>query len=145
MKLEQIVRLEMLGKSVEEIALSVGLSPSSIHELTGHNEYIAVRERYVDDVYEPVDELIKTQKAQVILDDAASTAAIKLTHLVQSEDEVTARLSATAVLDRTGHSPIQRRATRVRHEFDPITLQLMTDAMRESDTTGVIDAEVDPE
>ena len=143
LKLEQIVRLEMLGKSVEEIALSVGLSPHSIAELTNHAEYSAVRTRYVEDIYEPVDALIQDRKAQTILDEAAPSAAIALTHLVHSEDEVTSRLSATAVLDRTGHSPIQRKATKVRHEFDPVTMQLMKNAMKESDTSEIIDVEVE--
>lgn len=140
MKLEHIVRLEMIGKSVEEIGISVGMSSNTIHELTRHPEYAALRGTYVRDVYKPVDELIKRQKASTILEEAAPDAAIALMELLNVEDDnVTRRLAARDILDRSGHGPIQRKVSKVRHEFDPVTLGLIRDAMKESDTTDVID------
>ncbi len=140
LKLEHIIRLEMLSKSVEEIGISVGLAPNTVHELTRHPEYAAVRANYVRDVYEPVDQLIKQRKASTILEEAAPDAATALMELLNVEDDnVTRRLAARDILDRSGHGPIQRKVSKVRHEFDPITLGLIRDAMTESDMTDVID------
>ena len=150
MRLHQIVRLEAMDKKPEEIAASLGITVGSLAELTRHPEYEKVREKYLNKLYGPIDNQIAERKANVILDENAADAAEVLADLLYSQDEVTQRLAATAVLDRTGHGPIQRKAARVRHEIDPVTAQLLRDAMLEADgvkrkgngSDGVIDVEV---
>lgn len=113
------------------------MSESTLSELIKHPEYGAVRDKYMEKLYGPIDGVIKEKKASVILDEAAPDAAEVLAGLIYSEDEVTQRLSATAVLDRTGHGPIQRKASRVRHELDPVMAQMLVTALKESDVTAV--------
>ena len=133
MKLHQIVRLEALDKRPEEIAASIGITVGSLAELTGHPLYGEVRDKYLDKLYGPIDNQIVARKANQVLDSQSTDAAEVLGELLYSTDEVTQRLTATAILDRTGYGPIQRKATRVRHEIDPITAQLLRDAMVEAD------------
>lgn len=132
LKLEHIIRLELVGKATREIAASLGMTAGTIRELTRHPEYAQVRQRMLTRVYGAVDEGI-VRRASEVLEEAAPHAADTLVGLLASDDEVTRRLSATAVLDRTGHGPIQRRAVRQRIELDPAVVQLLRDAMRESE------------
>jgi hypothetical protein len=119
------VRLEVLGQEPDEIAAALGMTKGSVTELTKHPEYEKVRDEYLTKMYQRTDEMIAERKAGPILDEAAPDAAERLADLVFSQDEVTARIAATAVLDRTGHGPIQRKATKVRHELDPIAVELL--------------------
>lgn len=136
-KLAQIVRLEVLDKTPSEIAASCGMTEGSLSELTKHPEYASVRDKYLEKMYGPIDGVIKERKANVILEDNAADAADVLAGLLYSPDEVTQRLAATAVLDRAGHGPIQRKASRVRHELDPVMAEMLVTALRESDQAKV--------
>ncbi len=142
-KLQQIVRLEVLEKSPAEIAAACGITESTLSELIKHPEYGVVRDKYMEKLYGPIDGVIKERKANVILDDTAADAADVLADLIYSNDEVTARISATAVLDRTGHGPIQRKAVRTRHELDPVAISMLKTALLEASKAKVkvIDAE----
>lgn len=142
LKMEHILRLEMLGKSVAEIALEVGLAPNTVHELTGHEDYDRLRASYVGEVYAPADRIIQERKVGTILEEAAPEAADALAELLQVEDDnVTKRLAATAILDRAGFGPIQRKAVKHQHGLDPVTISLLKEAMAESDTSEIIDVE----
>ena len=132
-KLHKIVRLEAMEKSPEAIAASVGLTVGTLSELTKHPEYRKLQEKYLAHLYEPTDQAIAERKAGPILEEASPDAADKLAALIYSEDDVTARIAATAVLDRTGHGPIQRKATRVRHELDPAALELLKEGLKVAD------------
>ncbi len=136
-KLAQIVRLEVLDRSPSEIAATCGISESTLSELIKHREYGIVRDKYLEKLYGPTDDVIKERKANVILEATAADAADVLADLIYSPDEVTQRLAATAVLDRAGHGPIQRKASRVRHELDPVMAQMLVTALRESDQAKV--------
>jgi len=137
LKMEQVIRLQMLDKSNEEIAAVMGMTAGSVAELISHKDYEELRDKYVAKTYGPVDKLIETRKASTILDEAAPDAAEALAGLLDSEDEVTVRIASTAILDRTGHGPIQRKAVKHRHEIDPVTAKLLTEAMREADVIDV--------
>lgn len=137
--MEQVIRLQMLDKSNEEIAAVMSMTAGSVAELINHPEYAKLRDKYVEKTYGAVDQVIETRKATTILEEAAPDAAEALATLLDSDDEITRRISATAILDRTGHGPIQRKAVKHRYEIDPVTAKLLTQAMREAD---VIEAEV---
>ena len=139
--MEQVIRLQMLDKTNEEIAAVMCMTAGSIAELIKHPQYDELRDRYVTKTYGALDKVIETRKAQTILDDTAEDAADVLADLLMSDDEVTQRISATAILDRTGHGPIQRKAVKHRHELDPVTAKLLGDAMREADSI-VVEVEV---
>ena len=51
LKLERIVRLEMLGVKPREIATELGMKADTIRELIRHPEYAVVRERAVERTY----------------------------------------------------------------------------------------------
>ena len=134
-----------MGKSHVEMAAMVGLAPGTVGEIVSTPEYKERREKYADKIFGGVDQLIETRKAQTILDDAAPNAADALIELLESEDDVTKRITATAILDRTGHSPIQRKAVKHRIELDPALAGLLKEALEESAEAraGVIDVEVE--
>ncbi len=123
--------MEILGQTPREIAVEIGLQPDTIRELIRLPQYSTVRERALDRVYAPVDAEIRRRVGET-LERLAPDAAQVLADLIHSPDEVTARIAATAVLDRVGHGPIRRRAVRQRHELDAVTVALLTEALRES-------------
>ena len=51
LKLEKILRFELIGKKPKEIAELMGMAVSSITELIRHAEYGELRERMVERVY----------------------------------------------------------------------------------------------
>lgn len=147
MKIEQLVRYQLLDKTVTEICDLMGLGEQRINELCRHPYYREVRDRLVGQVYKPLDEAITYRKASQILEDASSDAAEALVQLLKMRDgetgedgtwhrppldPVDVRLTATAVLDRAGCGPIQRRAIRQRIEMDPATVALFAASIRES-------------
>lgn len=137
MKLEQIVRLQLADKPTEEIATLLNMRPTSVAELMRHPEYETVRNRVVDKVYEPMDKMLATRKANVLLEEAAPDAAEALIALLHSADEMVVERSSKAILDRAGYGPVQRKAMKVRHEIDPATAKLIRDAMNESTVVEV--------
>ena len=141
-KMEQIVRLQVLDKTNDEIGAVMGMTAGSVAELINHREYASLRDRYIERMYGPVDAMIEQRKASVIMEDAAPDAAEVLGELIYSPDEVTQRLAATAILDRSGHGPIARKAVKVRHELDPVSAALLREAMQEADAIKVVDVEV---
>lgn len=153
LKLEQIVRMQLLGHTTESIASAMNLSPGTIAELIRHRKYREVKDRIVPQVYADVDKQIAQRKASEILDDLAPTAAIALQELLAARDQKTKikdpitgelvevdklspmdiRLTATAVLDRAGYGPVQRRAIKQRVELDPVTANIFAQALKEAD------------
>ena len=98
--------MEILGQSPRQIAAEMGMQADSVRELIRLPQYSPVRERALERVYAPVDEEIR-RKVGETLERIAPDAARVLAGLVRSTDEVTARIAATAVLDRTGCGPIR--------------------------------------
>lgn len=152
LKLEQIVRMQLMGRTTEQIAAAMDLAPTTIAELIRHRKYREVRDRIVPMVYAPVDAAIRDRKANEILEDAAPSAALALQELLASRGEkvtvLTAegvpvevdkmspadiRLTAATILDRAGYGPLQRRAVKQRVELDPITARIFAEALKESD------------
>ena len=141
-KLQKIVRLEALGKTQDEIAEAMGLSKSAVSQLTNTPDYVKLHETYVKRMFSATDHMIQKRSAGFILENAAPDAADALVELLASDDEITQRLSATAILDRAGHGPVQRRAIKQRIELDPVMAEMLTKAMRESAVAvEVLDAE----
>ncbi len=144
LKLQRIVRLELLGQTPKEIAPQLDLKPDSVRELMRHPEYQQLRNTALERAFAPVDAEIQ-RRAGEVLEHAAPDAAEALVELLNEGDCVTRRLSATAILDRSGHGPIQRRAVRHRHELDPDVVRRLTEAMRVCDAIDidVIEAEIE--
>jgi hypothetical protein len=133
MKMEQIVRIETLGKGPEEIAAIMGMGIHNLRELLRHPEYADVQRAYANHVYAPVDAIVLRRTATQLLEEAAPDAAQALVDLLRADDDpIQKRLSAEAILDRSGHGPVQRRAVRTRVELDPATAALFQSALRES-------------
>ena len=142
LRLEHVVRLQLLGSSTRQIAAKMGVQPDTVREWLRHREYAAVREKAVEKTFAGPDEEIM-RRAGEILERAAPHAAQALCELVKVEnDNVTRRLAARDILDRSGHGPIQRKVAKVRHEIDPVTVELIREAMRESDTSSLVMTEV---
>lgn len=131
LKLERIVRMELLGWSTRQIAAELRMQPASVRELIRHPEYARAREKGIERAYAGVDAEIK-RRAGEVLEAAAPDAAAELAALLVSEDEVQRRQAATAILDRSGHGPIRRKAVRQRAELDPNAIRLLQEAMQES-------------
>lgn len=158
LKLEQIVRLQLMDKSTEDIAQELGVVPYTVSELIRSRHYREVRDRVVGQIYGPIDTKIQERKASTILEESAPEAAGALVELLQRRkgrkdakgeweelplDPVDIRLVASAVLDRAGYGPVQRRAIKQRIEMDPITARIFASAMAEADRgRGVVEGEV---
>jgi len=159
LKIEQIVRLQLMDRDVNEIAADLGLAPYTVTELTRTRKYREIRDRVLGSIYGPIDSQIRDRKASAILDEAAPEAAAALAEMLAGRkgkrdlageweelplDAVDVRLVSTAILDRAGYGPVQRRAIRQRLEMDPITARLFARAMNEADRgAGVIDVDAD--
>jgi len=157
--MEEIARWQLLEKPIEAIADLMGMTPDAISEIVKHPVYREIRGKLIEEVYEPVDIVIKSRKADVMLHEAAPDAAEALVDLLNSKktvevvtddgiqlvevplDPVDVRLTATAILDRSGYGPIQRKHVRQRLEIDPLLVKLLSAAMKESDVR-IIDAEL---
>lgn len=148
LRAEEIVRWQMLGKTIDEIAISLNMAPNSVSELTRTKAYSDARRRLVDTTYEEVDKAIKTRKADEMLADASGGAAEALIALLDRSEKVIGpdgkvhdvpmaaqdvRLAATAILDRGGYGPIQRKMVRQRFELDPMMEKMFRAAMNESE------------
>lgn len=154
LKIEQIVRHQLLDLTNEQIGERMGMKPDTVGELIRHRKYREIRDRVVGEVYKPIDQVIQTRKANQVLEDLAPEASQALAELlarrkggVDAEtgevmaplDPVDIRLTATAVLDRAGYGPVQRKAIRQRIELDPVMADLFARALRESDRGRTID------
>lgn len=137
LKLEQIVRLSAVNKAPQEIAALMGMGVATLNDLMSTKDYAALAKEYTRVVYKNFDKLVEQRNAGFLLEHAAPDAAEALLALLHDEDPVQRRLSSTAILDRSGHGPVQRRAVRHRHEMDPATASLLADAMRGSNTIDV--------
>jgi hypothetical protein len=163
LKLEKIVRWQLLDQSTAQIAANLGCSEDSVQEMIRHPKYREIRDRLVPQAFSLVDETIKTRKASQILDDASKEAAFALVELLQQRrpkvgedgeikqeglNATDVRLTATAILDRAGFGPVQRKAIKQRIELDPVMAQMFAAAMREADkakTVVDVEFEVDGE
>ena len=132
LKLQQIIRLAALGRETDQIAVLLGMTDGNVTDLMNHPEYRKLERSYVEKMYGPIDGVIQKQSAQHIIEDAAPDAAEALAALLYDEDPSERRRAAIAVLDRSGHGPIQRKATLKRIELDPVSASLLRDAMQES-------------
>ena len=147
MKVEQIVRLSAIDKAPKEIASLMGMAEATIVDLQSTEEYRALAKEYVTHVYANYDQMVEKRNAGFLLEEAAPDAAEALLALLYNADPVQRRLSATAVLDRSGHGPVQRRAVRVRHDLDPVSAALLANAMKGANIVDVeaIEAEISGE
>lgn len=163
LKIEQIVRLQLMDKGVNEIAEDLGLDPYTVTEYTRTPAYREIRDKILGSIYGPIDDSIRDRKASAILEGAAPAAAEALAEMLNARkgvkdkegeweqlplDPVDTRLVATAILDRSGYGPVQRRAIKARLEMDPITARLFARAMEEADRgaslrDGSIDVEAE--
>jgi hypothetical protein len=141
LKLQQIVRLYHAGKGVEEIAMLLGETIGNVTDLTNHQEYRKLEAEYADKLYKPVDSMLQQRNAQRIMEDVSPDAAEALAALLFDEDPTERRRAATAILDRSGHGPIQRRAILKRLELDPVSAKLLSEAMKDA-VVEEIEAEV---
>lgn len=156
LKMEEIARWQMLNKPVPEIAQLMGMTEGGVTEIIRHPRYREIRQPLVDKTFEPVDEMIKQRKADVMMEAAAPDAAEALIALLDRKEQIVGpdgrvhevepsmtdkRLAATAILDRAGYGPIQRKAVRQRIELDPMLAKMFAAAMSES-TVRTIEAEV---
>jgi DNA-binding MarR family transcriptional regulator len=131
-KLEEIARWQALGQSVEQIARHMDMTPETVSRLVGHKAYRDVQARVGARLYESVDKTLTDRKANVMLEAAAPQAAEALIALLGEGFAADKRQTATAILDRSGYGPIQKRAIRQRIEFDPMTMGLLRLALLES-------------
>lgn len=147
MKIEAIVRMSAIDKAPKEIATLMGMAEATVVDLMGSAEYRALAKEYVGHVYANYDKMVEKRNAGFLMEEAAPDAAEALLALLHDDDPVQRRLSATAVLDRSGHGPVQRRAVRVRHDLDPVSAALLADAMKGSNIVDVeaIEAEISGE
>jgi len=148
LRAEEIVRWQMLGKTIDDIAISLNMAPNSVSEITRTDAYVQARKRLVDTTYEEVDQAIKHRKADEMLSDAAGNAAQALVELLDRTEMLIGpdgstvevpmsaqdtRLAATAILDRAGFGPIQRKMVRQTFALDPMLEKMFTAAMSESE------------
>jgi DNA-binding MarR family transcriptional regulator len=146
LKLEQIIRYQMLDLTVDQIADALGMTPGNITDMMKHKDYAEVRTKYVEKCFGPVDAVIQQRKANVVLEDTSADAADALAEILRdTDDEVNKRLTATAILDRSGFGPIQRKAVRARLELDPVAANLLSKAMGLADQAEqeIIDLEAE--
>lgn len=134
-KLQEIARWQALGQSIEQIARHMNTTPETVSRLVAHRSYPAVQQQLGNKLYEHVDKGIADRKANVMLEQAAPQAAEALIALLDKGFAADQRQTATAILDRAGYGPIQKRAIRQRIEFDPMTAALLRVALLESATT----------
>ena len=144
MKIEQIVRMSAIDKAPKEIASLMGMAEATVVDLMGTEEYRVLAKEYTGHIYANYDQMVEKRNAGFLMEEAAPDAAEALLALLHDVDPVQRRLSATAVLDRSGHGPVQRRAVRVRHDLDPVSAALLADAMRGANIVDVeaIEAEI---
>ncbi len=136
MKLNKIVRLQALNRSVQEIATTLECSDDEIRDLIKHPSYARLRDRYMEKMYKPTDEYLRSATANTILMEAAPDAAVTLDAMLDSDDDVTRRLAAQAILDRTGHGPIHRKVEHRKVGFDPVTADLFLRVVKEAGLGG---------
>jgi len=139
LKLQQIVRLAALDRPPEQIAALLGMTVGNVTDLMNHPEYRSLEREYTKDLYAPIDAVVEKRAAQRIMEDAAPDAAEALAALLYDMDPSERRRAATAILDRSGHGPIQRKAVLKRIELDPVSASLIKDAMTESVVEEVTD------
>jgi len=137
--LERILRMEMLNWDTAQIASNLALAPATVAELVKTPEYKKRRDQYCNKMFKAVDTDIARRTTQTVLDDIAPDAADALAELLFSEDEVTRRQTAVAVLDRTGHSPIQRKASVKRIELDPVMAALLQKSLMAANNTPTVE------
>jgi len=138
-KLEEIARWQALGQSIEQIARQMDMTPEAVSRLAGHRSYKEVQARVGAKLYESVDKTMTARKANVMLEESAPQAAEALIALLGEGFAADKRQTATAILDRAGFGPIQKRAIRQRIEFDPMTMGLLRMALLESGTGAADD------
>ena len=138
-KLEEIARWQALGQSIDQIAKQMDMTPETVSRLVGHKAYRDVQARIGAQLYESVDKTMMARKANVMLEEAAPQAAEALIALLGEGFAADKRQTATAILDRAGFGPIQKRAIRQRIEFDPMTMGLLRMALLESGQGAVDD------
>jgi len=132
-RMEQIARLRALGMTIAEVARHMELSKTTIEKLTVTEEYEKISARMREKAFEQVDALIQQRKAMEILEDCSGEAAEALVRILRdTDDDVERRMAATAILDRAGYGPVQRRAIRQRIELDPVMAKVFKDALAES-------------
>lgn len=159
LRMAEILRWQMLGKTIEEIGSYLGIAADSVSALVRHPRYAELRSDYVKDVYADVDLTVKTRAADAMLKEAAPDAAEALIEILHSKrqevivtekgpqvietalDPTDKRLAATAILDRAGYGPLQRKAIHKRVELDPVSAQLMREALADA-RPPTLDAEV---
>lgn len=156
LKMQEILRWQMMDKSIGEIAILMNMSEDAVSKMVEHPRYRAIRDEYVGGVYEQVDQRIRERKADTMLEDAAPDAAQALIALLNQKQQVVGmdgsvhevplsptdtRLTATAILDRAGYGPIQRKVVKGRMELDPMLKKMFEAALRES-SVEVVDGEV---
>ena len=131
-KLQQVVRLMAMERPPEQIAMLLGMSLGNLTELMNHKEYKQIEATYLEKLYGPLDQAIQVRGAQHLLEEAAPDAAEALMALIYDDDPSERRRASIAVLDRSGHGPIQRRAVLKRIELDPVSAKLLQQAMKDS-------------
>lgn len=146
-KIEQIVRLQAVNKTPKDIGSLLGMAEATVTDLMSTSEYRTLQKEYLGHVYANFDRMVEKRNAGFLLEEAAPDAAEALLALLHDQDPVQRRLASTAVLDRSGHGPVQRRAVRVRHDLDPVSAALLADAMKGSNIVDVeaIEAEISSE
>lgn len=144
LKLEQIVRLQAINRAPQEMASLMGMDVATINDLMATDDFRVLQKEYTSVIYANFDKMVENRNAGFLMEHAAPDAAEALLALLSDDDSVTRRLSAVAILDRSGHGPIQRRAVRHRHELDPVSAALLGKAMQESNAIDVeaIEAEI---
>jgi len=142
LKIKQVVRMSAgFHKTPEEIAMLLGGTVGEITDLMNHPDYRVLEDEYTKEMYGPVDAMVQQQNAGRMLEDASPDAAEALIALLYDMDPSERRRAATAVLDRSGHGPIQRKVVANRIQLDPVLAKMMSEAMRES-AVEEIEAEV---
>jgi hypothetical protein len=115
------------------------MTPETVSRLVGHRSYRDVQAKVSGRLYESVDRQTADRKANTMLEAAAPQAAEALIALLGEGFAADKRQTATAILDRAGFGPIQKRAIRQRIEFDPMTMGLLRLALLESGQGAVDD------
>jgi len=145
LKLEQIVRLQALNQAPQEIASLMNMDVATVTDLMGTDDFKTLQKEYTAVIYKNFDKMVEKRNAGFLMEHASPDAAEALVSLLHNEDVVQKRLAAVAILDRSGHGPVQRRAVRHRHELDPASAALLGGALRESNVIDVeaIEDEID--
>jgi hypothetical protein len=153
-KMQEIARWQSLDKSIDEIAILMNMTADGITQIVRKPDYRLIRQALTSATFAEVDQRIKERKADVMLHEASADAASMLIDLLNRKEQVVTesgaiveadpsirdlRMVSTAILDRAGYGPIQRKTIKAKIEMDPVLAKILKAALDESAIEAAID------